>query len=189
MASTSAGPLLGPAHSTALDLDAGAWGSGVWSACLQACTKEHQVRGIAHIIRRGRDFRPRPGSLWSHYTPPPPVRTGRLSASASLGGHFDLPPRLPPRSHCIVLQARTKEHWVRGTASRASSPRPQLPPMPAIALILYIVRGQQQHAKSQNSSDNTISPSSTSRLSYFRSFIEDINAGINLLQINRLHNT
>jgi hypothetical protein len=37
-----------------------------------------------------------------------------------------------------VLQACTKEHWVRGTASRASSPRPQLPPKPAIALILYI---------------------------------------------------
>ena len=37
-----------------------------------------------------------------------------------------------------MLQARTKEHWVRGTASRASSPRPQLPPMPAIALVLYM---------------------------------------------------
>jgi hypothetical protein len=34
-----------------------------------------------------------------------------------------------------VLQACTEEHWVRGTAGRASSPRPQLPPMPAVALI------------------------------------------------------
>jgi hypothetical protein len=44
-----------------------------------------------------------------------------------------------------VLQARTKGHRVRGTASRASSPRPQLPPMPAIALILYIYIKMKTH--------------------------------------------
>jgi hypothetical protein len=36
------------------------------------------------------------------------------------------------RAHGLLPCA--KEHWVRGTASRASSPRPQLPPMPAVAL-------------------------------------------------------
>jgi hypothetical protein len=38
----------------------------------------------------------------------------------------------------VVQKKCTKEHWVRGTASRASSPRPQLPPKPAVALILYM---------------------------------------------------
>jgi hypothetical protein len=60
------------------------------------------------------------GSLRALYAPFPAVEPSRWTCS---------------RRAAISPASCTKEHWVRGTATR--SPRPQLLPMPAAPLVLY----------------------------------------------------